>query len=239
MMKRRMLAGGMAVVLSLMVMVSPALAVENTPADSTDKEVIEEPLTSETTPPEGGDRDRGGDAGAPRRDQDTQEPETPEAPATPEEPEDTTPTSPCRRESPCARTMWPTWRGFPWGTFQPETQLPGPRRRRSCTACWPIRTAAPATVGTPMWPTAIGLPSRPGRCAPWASFDNGAFFRPNDVITRAEFVAPAPAGEPPGGGDGHLPRRARHPLGGPGHQGGRPGLDRRLPPMGPSVRRMA
>ena len=52
-MKRRMLAGGMAVVLSLMVMVSPALAVENTPADGTDKEVIEEPLTSETTPPEG------------------------------------------------------------------------------------------------------------------------------------------------------------------------------------------
>ena len=44
-MKRRMLAGGMAVVLSLMVMVSPALAVENTPADSTDKEVIEDPLT--------------------------------------------------------------------------------------------------------------------------------------------------------------------------------------------------
>ena len=51
MMKRRMLAGGMAVVLSLMVMVSPALAVESGPVEEPAE--VTEPLTSETTPPEG------------------------------------------------------------------------------------------------------------------------------------------------------------------------------------------
>ncbi len=53
MMKRRMLAGGMAVVLSLMVMVSPALAVENTPADGTAEEATGDLLTPETTPRKG------------------------------------------------------------------------------------------------------------------------------------------------------------------------------------------
>ena len=122
MMKRRMLAGGMAVVLSLMVMVSPALAVENTPADSTDKEVIEEPLTSETTPPEG-ETETGEETPVPPPDQDTQEPETPEAPATPEEPEDTTPDQ-SLPEGPALRQDHVAYMaGFPGGTFQPETQL--------------------------------------------------------------------------------------------------------------------
>ena len=116
MMKRRMLAGGMAVVLSLMVMVSPALAVENTPADSTDKEVIEEPLTSETTPPEG-ETETGEETPVTPPDQDTQAPEAPETPATPEEPEDTTRDQSVREGMALGQDHVAYMAGFPGGTF--------------------------------------------------------------------------------------------------------------------------
>ena len=137
-MKRRMLAGGMAVVLSLMMMVSPALAGE----ESRDETASTEPITAqqtETTPP----------AQAPQPDQET--PADPEAPATePEEtpaapeqtspapeatvPETTVPQTPGPQEGqdPGGETLTgPLLRqehvqymtGFPQGTFQPDTKL--------------------------------------------------------------------------------------------------------------------
>lgn len=188
MMKRRMLAGGMAVVLSLMVMVSPALAVENTPADSTDKEVIEEPLTSETTPPEG-ETETGEETPVPPPDQDTQEPETPEAPATPEEPEDTTPAQPLP-EGPALRQDHVAYMaGFPGGTFQPETQL---TRAQAAQILYRLLADPDSGTGDCGYTDVADSDwfAQPARalCA-LGIFDNGAFFRPNDVITRAEFVA--------------------------------------------------
>ena len=188
MMKRRMLAGGMAVVLSLMVMVSPALAVENTPADSTDKEVIEEPLTSETTPPEG-ETETGEETPVPPPDQDTQAPETPESPATPEEPEDTTPAQPLP-EGPALRQDHVAYMaGFPGGTFQPETQL---TRAQAAQILYRLLADPDSGTGDCGYTDVADSDwfAQPARalCA-LGIFDNGAFFRPNDVITRAECVA--------------------------------------------------
>ena len=119
MMKRRMLAGGMAVVLSLMVMVSPALAVESGLVEEP-AEVTEETLTSETTPPEG---ETGEETPVTPPDQDTQAPEAPESPATPEEPEDTTPDQSLPEGAALRQDHVAYMAGFPGGTFQPETQL--------------------------------------------------------------------------------------------------------------------
>ena len=238
MMKRRMLAGGMAVVLSLMVMVSPALAVENTPADSTDKEVIEEPLTSETMPPEG-ETETGEETPVTPPDQDTQAPETPESPATPEEPEDTTPAQPLP-EGPALRQDHVAYMaGFPGGTFQPETQL---TRAQAAQILYRLLADPDSGTGDCGYTDVADSDwfAQPARalCA-LGIFDNGAFFRPNDVITRAEFVAlllrvnpqeggrpPSPTCPPPTGRprpSGQLPPRAGSAA----------------TPMGPSVRRTA
>ena len=227
MMKRRMLAGGMAVVLSLMVMVSPALAVESglveEPAEVT------EPLTSETTPPQA-ETETGEETPETPPDQDTQAPEAPESPATPEEPEDTTPAQPLP-EGPALRQDHVAYMaGFPGGTFQPETQL---TRAQAAQILYRLLADPDGGTGDCGYTDVADSDwfAQPARalCA-LGIFDNGAFFRPNDVITRAEFVALLLRVNPQEGGDGHLPRRARHPLGGPGHRGScRPGLDRRLP----------
>ena len=188
MMKRRMLAGGMAVVLSLMVMVSPALAVENTPADSTDKEVIEDPLTSETTPPEG-ETETGEETPVTPPDQDTQAPETPESPATPEEPEDTTPDQSLPEGIALRQDHVAYMAGFPGGTFQPETQL---TRAQAAQILYRLLADPDSGTGDCGYTDVADSDwfAQPARalCA-LGIFDNGAFFRPNDVITRAEFVA--------------------------------------------------
>lgn len=188
MMKRRMLAGGMAVVLSLMVMVSPALAVENTPADSTDKEVIEEPLTSETTPPEG-ETETGEETPVTPPDQDTQAPEAPETPATPEEPEDTTPDQSLPEGIALRQDHVAYMAGFPGGTFQTETQL---TRAQAAQILYRLLADPDSGTGDCGYTDVADSDwfAQPARalCA-LGIFDNGAFFRPNDVITRAEFVA--------------------------------------------------
>ena len=120
--------------------------------------------------------------------------------------------------------------GVPWGTFQPETQL---TRAQAAQILYRLLADPDSGTGDCGYTDVADSDwfAQPARalCA-LGIFDNGAFFRPNDVITRAEFVALLLRVNPQEGGDGHLPRRARHPLGGPGHRGScRPGLDRRLP----------
>ena len=215
----------MAVVLSLMVMVSPALAVESGPVEEPAE--VTEPLTSETTPRKGETGEETPVTPAGPRHPGAGDPRVPPPPR--RKPEDTTPDQSLPEGIALRQDHVAYMAGFPGGTFQPETQLTraqaadpvppagrsGQRHRRLWVhRCGRQRLVCPATRAL----CALGI------------FDNGAFFRPNDVITRAEFVALLLRVNPQEGGDGHLPRRARHPLGGPGHRGScRPGLDRRLP----------
>ena len=186
MMKRRMLAGGMAVVLSLMVMVSPALAVESGPVE--DPAEVTEPLTSETTPPEG-ETETGEETPVTPPDQDTQAPEAPESPATPEEPEDTTPDQSLPEGIALRQDHVAYMAGFPGGTFQPETQL---TRAQAAQILYRLLADPDSGTGDCGYTDVAGSDwfAQPARalCA-LGIFDNGAFFRPNDVITRAEFVA--------------------------------------------------
>lgn len=175
-MKRRMLAGGMAVVLSLMMMASPALAAESVlPAE----EETTTAQTPDTTPP--------ADSEAPAEDT--------EAPA-----EETTPPA----EDPAEETQPPAvqvpagpqlrqdhvqyMEGFPGGVFQPETKL-----TRAQAAQILYRLLADPNSGTggcsytdvsdgDWFATAARA-----LCA-LGIFQDATTFRPNDVITRAEFV---------------------------------------------------
>ncbi|HIY06497.1 MAG TPA: S-layer homology domain-containing protein [Candidatus Evtepia faecigallinarum] len=202
-MKRRMLAGGMAVVLSLMMMVSPALAGE----ESRDETASTEPIASqqtEPTPP----------AQAPQPDQET--PADPEAPATePEEtpaapeqtspapeatvPETTVPQTPGPQEGqdPGGETLTgPLLRqehvqymtGFPQGTFQPDTKL---TRAQAAQVVYRLLAQPESGTGSCSY---TDVPANQWYAQPVRAlcalglFDDGTLFRPNDVITRAEFV---------------------------------------------------
>ncbi len=172
----------MAVVLSLMVMVSPALAVESGPVEEPAE--VTEPLTSETTPRKGR---RGGDAGDPCRTKTPRRRRPPSPPATPEEPEDTTPDQSLPEGIALRQDHVAYMAGFPGGTFQPETQL---TRAQAAQILYRLLADPDSGTGdcgyTDVADSDWFAQLTRALCA-LGIFDNGAFFRPNDVITRAEF----------------------------------------------------
>ncbi len=199
-MKRRMLAGGMAVVLSLMMMVSPALAGE----ESSDETASTEPIASqqtEPTPPaqvSQPDQETPGDAEeAPSTPEETPT-EPAETPTTPEEPapEDPTPEEPAPEDPGTETLTGPLLRqehvqymtGFPQGTFQPDTKL---TRAQAAQVIYRLLAQPESGTGSCSYTDVPAdqwyAPPVRALCA-LGLFDDGNLFRPNDVITRAEFV---------------------------------------------------
>ena len=180
--KRRMLSGALALVMSLMVLASPALAAEAVSdgempaAVETDPAV---PETEETTTP--------GEPPVESQEPPAEEPadpapEQPEEPAPPESPSEV-PAGPALRQD-HVRYM----EGFPQGTFQPEKQL-----TRAQAAQLVYRLLAQPESGTGDC-SYTDVPSSQWYAQPVRAlcalglFDNGTTFRPEAVITRAEFV---------------------------------------------------
>lgn len=205
-MKRRMLAGGMAVVLSLMMMASPALAAEEL-ADElapAGESVVQETETTTTLPAEGTQPDQEDPApvdvetpaypeetpAEPEDSEETQPPAEPEIPTEPETPEEEpAPEEPASPGLALRQDHVTYLAGFPGGTFQPDTQL-----TRAQAAQILYRLLADPDSGTgPCSYTDVrdgdwfAQPVR-ALCA-LGVFDNATTFRPDDVITRAEFVA--------------------------------------------------
>lgn len=120
--------------------------------------------------------------------------------------------------------------GFPQGTFQPEKQL-----TRAQAAQLVYRLLAQPESGTGDC-SYTDVPSSQWYAQPVRAlcalglFDNGTTFRPEAVITRAEFVDLLGPPETPGGRNGCFSRRAGYPLGSQADRGSRrPRVDRRLP----------
>lgn len=195
MMKKRLFSGALALVLSLGVMVSPALAAQESaqsePSSTTqqtdettpppaetpeDQTTPQEPPTEDPQPQE-----------PPAQDPPAQEPSTPETPPAepPEEqtPPETPPTGPLLRQD-HVRYM----EGFPTGTFLPEKQL---TRAQAAQVVYRLLAQPDSGSGDCSYTDvpASQWYAQPVRalCA-LGLFDNGATFRPEDVITRAEFV---------------------------------------------------
>ena len=174
-MKRRMLAGGMAVVLSLMMMVSPALAGE----ESSDETASTEPIASqqtEPTPPaqvSQPDQETPGDAEeAPSTPEETPT-EPAETPTTPVEPapEDPTPEAPTPEEPSTEVPTGPLLRqehvvymaGFPQGTFQPDAKL---TRAQAAQVVYRLLAQPDSGTGSCSY---TDVPSSQWPCAPWGS----------------------------------------------------------------------
>ena len=112
--KRRMLSGALALVMSLMVLASPALAAEAVSDGEMPAAVETEPAvpeTEETTTP--------GEPPVESQEPPAEEPAdpAPEQPEEPAPPEESVPESPvrCLPDRRCARIMCGTWRAFPRG----------------------------------------------------------------------------------------------------------------------------
>lgn len=199
-MKRRMLAGGMAVVLSLMMMVSPALAGEESGDEATSTEPIASQQTEPTPPAQVAQPDQETPAGSeetPATPEETpaepeETPTTPEDPApeeptpeepAPEEPSTETPTGPLLRQE---HVQYMT--GFPQGTFQPDTKL---TRAQAAQVVYRLLAQPESGTGGCSY---TDVPANQWYAQPVRAlcalglFDDGSLFRPNDVITRAEFV---------------------------------------------------
>ena len=185
--KRRMLSGALALVMSLMVLASPALAAEAVSDGEMPAAVETEPAvpeTEETTTP-----------GEPPVESQEPPAEEPADPA-PEQPEEPAPPEESVPESPSEVPAGPALRqdhvrymeGFPQGTFQPEKQL-----TRAQAAQLVYRLLAQPESGTGDC-SYTDVPSSQWYAQPVRAlcalglFDNGTTFRPEAVITRAEFV---------------------------------------------------
>lgn len=199
-MKRRMLAGGMAVVLSLMMMVSPALAGEESSDETTSTEPIASQQTEPTPPAQVSqpDQETPGDAEeAPSTPEETPT-EPAETPTTPVEPapEDPTPEEPAPEDPGTETPTGPLLRqehvqymaGFPQGTFQPDAKL---TRAQAAQVVYRLLAQPDSGTGGCSY---TDVPSNQWYAQPVRAlcalglFDDGSLFRPNDVITRAEFV---------------------------------------------------
>ncbi|MFQ9859228.1 MAG: S-layer homology domain-containing protein [Evtepia gabavorous] len=185
--KRRMLSGALALVMSLMVLASPALAAEAVSDGEMPAAVETEPAvpeTEETTTP-----------GEPPVESQEPPAEEPADPA-PEQPEEPVPPEESVPETPSEVPAGPALRqdhvrymeGFPQGTFQPEKQL-----TRAQAAQLVYRLLAQPESGTGDC-SYTDVPSSQWYAQPVRAlcalglFDNGTTFRPEAVITRAEFV---------------------------------------------------
>jgi len=224
--KRRMLSGALALVMSLMVLASPALAAEAVSDGEMPAAVETEPAvpeTEETTTP-----------GEPPVESQEPPAEEPADPA-PEQPEEPVPPEESVPETPSEVPAGPALRqdhvrymeGFPQGTFQPEKQL-----TRAQAAQLVYRLLAQPESGTGDC-SYTDVPSSQWYAQPVRAlcalglFDNGTTFRPEAVITRAEFVDLLVRLKPQAEGTAVFPG---YPLGSQADRGSRrPRVDRRLP----------
>ena len=189
-MKRRMLAGGMAVVLSLMMMASPALAAgeladETAPDGAAATQETETATPVEETQPD--QEDASAPEETPAAPEETEPSETPETPAEPEPPEED-PEEPAAPGLALRQDHVAYIAGFPGRTFQPDTQL---TRAQAAQILYRLLEEPNSGTGPCSYTDVtdgdwFAQPVR-ALCA-LGVFDNGTTFQPNDVITRAEFV---------------------------------------------------
>ena len=206
---KRPIAGALALVLSLSLLASPALAAETKDADQqapAASDTTPAPDTgsdADTTPGTGGDKNDstpGGDTNngtGGNHNGSAETPSTPEAPAEPTTP--TTPPTPTTPERPSTPSTplphGPTLRqdhvrymeGFENGTFRPDQKL---TRAQAAQLVYRLLATPDNGTGACSYTDIAGQwYTQPIRalCA-LGLFDNGSKFRPNDVMTRAEFI---------------------------------------------------
>lgn len=189
-MRKRLLTGAMALVLSLLAMASPILAVEESMPNQEDPVTVQPPVSGELTdqtPP-------------------TEESPTPAVPPQAPPAESPSPEAPVPEKPPVSDPVPPPppleipdgpllrqdhvkyMEGFPQRTFQPSKQL-----TRAQAAQVVYRLLAEPNNGTGSCsytdvPTGQWYAQPVRALCALGLFDNGTHFRPGDIITRAEFV---------------------------------------------------
>ena len=207
-MRRRILSGALALVMLLMVMAMPAMAVEVTEGETRETEGVtqtpadQEELGEETTPETQEPTGEAPDEAAP-----LEEDPTEGAPAEDTTAEDTPAEQP-PAEQPGEIVLGPALRrdhvsymtGFPEGTFLPNGAL---TRAQAAQIIYRLLEDPNSGTGTCSY---TDVPSSAWYAQPVRAlcalgiFDDGTVFRPEDVMTRAEFVKillkvkPMPAG---------------------------------------------
>lgn len=188
-MRKRLFAGTMALVLSVLVMASPILAAEESASPSEDPIPVQPPVSGESldqTPPS---------EVPPASDVPPQTPpaEPPSSdPPAPEKPPVSDPVPPPPVEipegPPLRQDHVKYMEGFPQRTFQPGKQL---TRAQAAQVVYRLLAAPDSGTGSCSYtdvPNGQWYAKSVRALCALGLFDNGSHFRPNDIITRAEFV---------------------------------------------------
>lgn len=191
---KRMLSGSLALVMSLMVAATPVLAAETVPQESQEEGVITElpgVPEEEATEAEASEEASSGETGSGEGETGAEAPEegmpqeeaSPEAPLAPEGERPLVAAGPVLRQE-HVKYMG----GFPDGSFQPDTKL---TRAQAAQMIYRLLAQPESGMGACDYTDVASGAwyAQPVRalCA-LGVFDNAARFRPESVVTRAEFV---------------------------------------------------